>query len=60
MNWIKSKFLSRKGQGAVEYAMVTLAIVLIIVAVLFTGNTGLKGAITAAFDRAVLQINKAS
>ena len=52
---------NRKGQGAVEYALVILAIVAIIIAVLFTNNAGgLKGAIQGAFTKAANQINNAS
>ncbi len=48
---------SQKGQGTVEYALITLAVVAIIVVVLFSGG-GLSQAIRDAFDRATASIGQ--
>ena len=59
MKKLIKKLASQKGQGTVEYALVTLAIVLIIAAVLFATDNPLKAAITSAFTRASTEINSA-
>ena len=46
---------SQKGQGTVEYALITLAVVAIVVAVLFT-NGGLGHAITGLFKTTTTSI----
>ena len=48
---------SQKGQGTVEYALITLAIVAIIIAVLMATNNPLRTAIQGAFDKVVTQVN---
>lgn len=50
---------SQGGQGTVEYALVTLAIVAIIVVALFSGN-GFSKAIQTAFDNGVTEIDTVS
>lgn len=59
LNAFKAKLQSQKGQGTVEYALITLAIVVIITAVLFATDNPLKTAITDAFQRAADAINNA-
>jgi len=61
MRNFRNMIKSQKGQGAVEYALVLLAVVLILTAVLFTGgDTGLTGAITTAYSDAATAIGSAS
>ena len=50
---------SQKGQGTVEYALITLAVVAIIVIVLMSANSPLRTAIQGAFTRASDAINNA-
>ena len=57
LNHLLAKLKCRKGQGTVEYALVTLAIVLIIGAVLFGTTNPLKAAIQDSFNRASNAIN---
>ena len=51
-NSLKATLKSRKGQGTVEYAMVTLAVVLIIAAVLLAPANPLSVAIKGAYQAA--------
>ena len=52
LNSLKAKLVCQKGQGTVEYAILTVAVIAILVAVLFTGATGpLGAAITSAFTK---------
>ena len=54
------KLLNQKGQGTVEYALLTLAVVIIIAAVLLGANPSLKTAITGAFTAAQTEITTAT
>lgn len=56
MKNIKYAYKSQRGQGAVEYALITLAIVGVVVAVLFNSG-GLRSAITGVFNNATIAIN---
>ena len=48
----KSKLTCQKGQGTVEYAILTVAVIAVLAAVLFTGAAGPLGtAITDAFAK---------
>ena len=47
---------SNKGQGAVEYALITLAVVAIL-ALTLGSNSGIKAAISKAFTTATTTIN---
>lgn len=53
IDYLKARYLSEKGQGMAEYALVLAFVVAIIVAV---GTTGLSGAITEAFTKVSDQI----
>ena len=59
INSLKMTLKSRKGQGTVEYALVTLAVVLILAAVLFATDNPLKQSITDAYQRAADEIDAA-
>lgn len=56
-NNIKLKFKSQKGQGTVEYALVTLAIVGVLSVVLFATDNPLVSAITDAYENTADAIN---
>ena len=60
MRRLYSQLKSQRGQGTVEYALLTLAIVAIIVAVLFVPGNPLTAAINSAFNRASNAINTAN
>ena len=55
---LKNKLRCQKGQGAVEYAMATIGVVIVIAAVLFvTGATNpLQTAITDTFEAVSAQV----
>lgn len=55
IDYLKARYLSEKGQGMAEYALVLAFVVAIIVAV---GTTGLSDAIKSAFDKVSGQIAK--
>ncbi|MCI7259862.1 MAG: pilin protein [Selenomonas sp.] len=55
IDYLKARYLSEKGQGMAEYALVLAFVVAIIVAV---GTTGLSDAIKGAFDKVSGQISK--
>lgn len=55
IDYLKARYLSEKGQGMAEYALVLAFVVAIIVAV---GTTGLSDAIKSAFDKVSTQIAK--
>ena len=59
MKQLLAKLRCQKGQGTVEYALVTLGIVVILTAVLFGTTNPLKTAITNAFSRAATAIDNA-
>lgn len=52
-----AKLKGQKGQGTVEYALVTLAIVGVLSIVLFATDNPLVGAITDAYQNAADAIN---
>lgn len=56
MENIKHTGKSQRGQGAVEYALITLAVIGIVVVVLFNGG-GLRTAIQGVFTGATNAIN---
>jgi Flp pilus assembly pilin Flp len=60
MEKLLKKLTCQKGQGTVEYALVTLAVVLIVAAVLLGANPSLKTAITGAFTAASDAITNAT
>ncbi len=60
LNALKAKLVCQKGQGTVEYALVTLAIVLVIAAVLVGTSTPLRVAITGAFTNASAAITNST
>ena len=60
INSLIMKLQSRKGQGTVEYALATLAVVIIIAAVLLPPDNPLKTAIKSAFEAASTQITNAT
>ena len=55
IDYLKARYLSEKGQGMAEYALVLAFVVAIIVAV---GTTGLSDAIKSAFAKVSGQIAK--
>ena len=55
IDYLKARYLSEKGQGMAEYALVLAFVVAIIVAV---GTTGLSDAIKSAVDKVSGQIAK--
>ena len=55
IDYLKARYLSEKGQGMAEYALVLAFVVAIIVAV---GTTGLSDDIKSAFDKVSGQISK--
>ena len=60
MRNLMNKIRSKKGQGTVEYALITLAVVGIIAAVLLVANNPLQTAIEGAFDAATAAIDSAA
>lgn len=55
IDYLKARYLSEKGQGMAEYALVLAFVVAIIVVV---GTDGLSGAINSAFNKVSTQIAK--
>ena len=55
-NYLRTRYLSEKAQGMVEYAMV-LAFVVIVVAAISTTDNGLKTAINDAFTNVSKKIS---
>ena len=55
LKYFKTRYLSEKGQGMAEYALVLAFVVAIIVAV---SSGGLGTAINAAFSKVTSQISK--
>ncbi len=53
IDYLKARYLSEKGQGMVEYALVLAFVVAIIVAI---GTTDLSEAIKSAFKKVSTQI----
>lgn len=54
--------LSEKGQGMTEYAIILAVVAVVAVAVFYGGgnnDSGLKGTVSGAFDRATDAVNKA-
>lgn len=58
LNYLKAKLNCRKGQGTVEYALATIAVVTIVAIVLIGGGAGgpLGLAITDAFNQVKLAV----
>lgn len=55
IDYLKARYLSEKGQGMAEYALVLAFVVAIIVVV---GTDGLSNAINSAFNKVSTQIAK--
>ena len=55
---LKNRYLSQKAQGIVEYALILAFVV--VLAVVLSGDTGLKGAISGIFDTTAGKLNSAA
>lgn len=55
---LKNRYLSQKAQGIVEYALILAFVV--VLAVVLSGDTGLKGAISGIFETTTDQLNSAA
>lgn len=55
LNYLRTRYMSEKAQGMVEYALILAFVVAL--AIVLTGNSGLKTAITNVFTSATNQIN---
>ena len=51
MNHLIAKLKCRKGQGTIEYAMATLVVIAVLVAIIALTDNPLNTAITAAFQK---------
>ena len=55
---LKNRYLSQKAQGIVEYALILAFVV--VLAVVLSSDTGLKGAISGIFDTTAGKLNSAA
>ena len=55
---LKNRYLSQKAQGIVEYALILAFVV--VLAVVLSSDTGLKGAISGIFDTTTDKLNSAA
>ncbi len=56
---LASRLRSQKGQGTVEYALIVVAVVVIIGATLMTTNNPLRTSITSAFTKVSTAVTNA-
>jgi Flp pilus assembly pilin Flp len=56
---LRAMLKCQKGQGTVEYALIVVAVVVIVGATLMTTNNPLRTSITNAFNKTVTAVNAA-
>ena len=56
MKNLVAKLKCRKGQGTIEYAMATLVVVAVLLAILISTNNPLKDAITQSFEKVAAKV----
>lgn len=55
LNYLRTRYMSEKAQGMVEYALILAFVVAL--AVVLMGDSGLKNAISGVFNKAATQVN---
>ncbi len=51
VNYLKARYMNEKAQGLTEYAILLAFVVVVAAAVTTSAESGLSGAITAAFNK---------